>query len=257
VFAVLLVAGVGVVKKMKKQWLGTLGLMTILLAITFTGRTGLILVLLSPLFFVFTSTMSRGSLAPENSWDIVPGYWRLGQIFLGVVITIACLIILWFIVIPLETREVFVEVVFPWVFEFLYQAASGEGLGTASTTAIKEMYFLPENTVHLFFGTSNAGRGLRLAYIPSDVGYIRAIFAVGIIGLILMYVPYMYMLIQGLKNFRKSPLAAPLIYYCFAFFIANFKEMHFVPRGGCAIIFLLFIAVLVKSSRNTGMELVT
>lgn len=140
-----------------------------------------------------------------------------------------------------DSANNFRERVLPWAAEYYYSYARTGQVRTASTDALRSMFFLPEHDAGILFGTSNAGRGDNLPYIPSDVGYVRTIFAVGIVGTIILYVPVVYLLIYGWRR-RKSHSGFALAVIACVVLIVNVKELHLGVRSGTAIMSLLFVA---------------
>lgn len=116
-----------------------------------------------------------------------------------------------------------------------------------------EMYFLPEDTATLIFGSSNFGRGAA-GYIPSDVGYVRSVFGVGIVGTLLMAAP----LIAGIATAwcirRRAPwLAALTITFLLAGLIMHFKEVALMTRNLWSLQSLLLGACLLLT-RNWQLQ---
>lgn len=123
---------------------------------------------------------------------------------------------------------------------------------TDSTARIGGMYFLPNDLLTLLFGSSNLGRG-DLGYIASDVGYVKLIFAVGIIGLVLNVLPYIVGLNVSARWYLSSaskhlPLATML---CLAAgLLLNFKELALLTRNQWSIQSLLVALAIYERSRQ-------
>src|SRR5690606_21460770 len=84
-------------------------------------------------------------------------------------------------------------------------------IGTSSSNKVQDMYFLPQDNRHLYFGDGNFGRDDNLPYVDSDIGYIRTIYGVGIIGTIVMFMPLFYVLFLALKNYKHNRYLTQMI----------------------------------------------
>lgn len=111
---------------------------------------------------------------------------------------------------------------------------------------LREMYFLPEDTRVLIFGSSYLGRS-DLLYIRSDVGYVRLIFALGFLGLLIYLAPYLLMLYRTIR-FRRLDRSFSNFYFfvLLASLILNFKELALYTRGQWSIQAILFAAIMLS-----------
>jgi len=126
-------------------------------------------------------------------------------------------------------------------------------------------YFLPDNILDLFFGTSNFGRSENLPYISSDVGYVTFIFGAGIVGLMLGYSFYIIIMYYALLKHRlDSKLRFLLVFYVISILIVNFKDFYFIGFSGYSQIFFLITCAyaeyhrtLLYSNTNLSSEKIT
>jgi hypothetical protein len=117
--------------------------------------------------------------------------------------------------------------------------------------AVRDMYILPERDMALAFGTGNLGRS-EIRYIPSDAGVILIIYAVGLVGLGLMLLPFIiglpymwrlrradaYLALAGL-----SILASSLVF--------NLKELALLTRNMWSLqVILLAAATAIASNAS-------
>lgn len=132
-------------------------------------------------------------------------------------------------------------------FELYFNYIESGELGTSSSENLKNMYFLPQNKLHLWFGDGNFGRNGIYSYIPSDVGYVRMIFGGGIIGTTLMFIPLLYIYIlcffHRMSNNTLSTLVTITI---LVILITNIKVFHYLAfRESFKVLFLLFSTYLI------------
>lgn len=136
---------------------------------------------------------------------------------------------------------------------YINYVESGE-LGTSSTNSLQEMYFVPKETSHLLFGNGNFGRDEELPIIPSDVGYVRMMFGVGIIGAIIMLLPLFYTIGVALKKYRLNKHLTKLtILVIFVILVTNIKVFHYFEfRESFKVLFLLISSITsLKINQNT------
>ena len=105
---------------------------------------------------------------------------------------------------------------------------------------LREMFILPDNIITTIFGCGNYGR-TEAFYLPSDIGYVKSIFAIGIIGTIFMIIPFIYGIYTALK-FRNK-LSATIILILLASLILNFKELSLLTRNQWTIQAILLAAL--------------
>ena len=139
------------------------------------------------------------------------------------------------------------EAWFAWAFEMFINFFEHGSFSSGTGSALGRMYFFPTSTFENIFGTGNYGRSSSLPYISSDVGYVRAIWGGGGIGMLLIYLLTLYgsysVVKRGLLSFRvcyKSMLKATGILILLVLTM-NLKEFHVAARGGGVLYYLLFI----------------
>ncbi len=115
------------------------------------------------------------------------------------------------------------------------------------------MWRLPENQIDIIFGSGN---------YPSfsDVGFIRVIYMIGIIGFILIILIYGYMWLVAFKFWKLSKrtngnnlmsadnslhiLSSALCLLIIGLFIFNLKNLYFLTRSFHELLVILFFAAL-------------
>tara|TARA_R110002033_G_scaffold135_1_gene1490 strand:- start:26067 stop:27329 length:1263 start_codon:yes stop_codon:yes gene_type:complete len=98
-------------------------------------------------------------------------------------------------------------------------------------------YFLPNNPLEIIFGTGSMGRS-EINFISSDVGYVRTIFSTGIIGSILLYSIYFFILIKSFQYMKNSLLMKYTFIISLIVFIYHSKE---ISMGTMHLSFMLFV----------------
>jgi hypothetical protein len=246
VFAILFISGLHGSSRLGSAWVVTPALAIVLLATVLTGRTG---VVLSVVGFVAVASQSLLTGGRSKTLSVVAILVAIG-LSLGVFVALSDLPMI------IQIREV----VLPWAFEGLIQSQPGSGGNRSLNAIVDGMYFLPSDDLSLIFGTSNAGRSDSMVYIESDVGYIRLVFGIGFMGLLLLMWSFVPMFLGALRYRHRSMFSFPVLVSLLAICIANAKEMFLSHRAGGAILALWFVAMVVlekesivySSSKNTG-----
>ena len=126
---------------------------------------------------------------------------------------------------------------------------------TETQEAVSKMYFLPDSILETIFGSSNYGRG-EAKRIDSDVGFVRGIFAIGIVGTILMLLPYGWGLINVFPMGKYAPaLGAATLMILLSGIILHFKEIALFTRNQWSVQSLLIcsgILMQYQRSRHGG-----
>lgn len=240
VFSIIFVIGIYVLFTNKEKIINVIGLTVILGSIIVTGRSGLFIIILGAPIYLSLITKKKFKKS-------FVGFTNIKRIIL----IISILILLIVLTFQNDTLNKLNDSTIRWAFESFYNLGKGAGLSSASMNRVFDsMYFLPSEVMHLFFGNSNFGRSdSGLAYISSDVGYIRTIFGMGIIGLVVMYLPYLFILKYSF--FRKNKIHNSLLLYnVVIIFVINFKELHYMPRGGGSLLLLLLSINFMKTNLN-------
>ena len=115
---------------------------------------------------------------------------------------------------------------------------------------VKPMYFLPGNLKTALFGMGNYGR-TDYFYLLSDVGWIKSIYAIGIIGLAFMLQPFLWGINTAFKQraiLGERAITAILI---FAYSILlNCKELSLLTRNQWTIQAILISILYFESSKK-------
>jgi len=132
-----------------------------------------------------------------------------------------------------------------WAFEMFINYSSSGSLESSTTNAISNMWFYPIQTEHFMYGDGNFGRTEFLPFIPSDVGYVRAIFGYGIIGAMLLSFLFIYIAATPFLIHKKNNFDTylPLI-MVILILLMNSKEFHYAARGSGIILFIVYLTTI-------------
>ncbi|WP_176010576.1 hypothetical protein [Paenalkalicoccus suaedae] len=215
-------------KSMLKNSLIVLGTVIILLSITLAGNSGLLLsILLLP--FVSLMTFSRQRV--------------LGVILKSIKISVPSIIV---IVLSQSVLSFMPDQFHRYTIEKVGEVGevftnSGE---TSTTITLMDMYHLPNNVTVFLFGSGELGRG-EAGNTPSDVGWIRWIFAVGIFGSVIMVIPYLYAMWKALGLRSKQRCLSVLTFaILIGSFLLHFKEVGLYNRNAWSVQSVLISACL-------------
>lgn len=202
--------------------------MSILIATSLLGRTGLYIELLySIVFLLFIILKKKKKKFIFNK----RGSIRIISYFMTIVSA--------FIIFTTNIMQKFINITLPWVMESFINLSKYGKFSSNTTNELQGMYFLPQDLEILLFGSANFGRTKQLEYIPSDVGYVLIIFGVGVVGLILFLMPIIYMLYISIKNYRNI-YSKMLFFILFNLILMNIKELFTLStRGYSTIVFIL------------------
>lgn len=141
------------------------------------------------------------------------------------------------------------EHIIKWAFEFYFSYFESGKIGTKSTNALYEMFFLPTTELSIIFGDGYYENPYdkESNYIASDSGYIRTIFFGGffIMGFILTY--YIYLLSIFKKMMDKKEFKFILVLF-FIYFVGHLKVS--ILYYGVTMRILLVLLVVVYFSRH-------
>ncbi len=117
------------------------------------------------------------------------------------------------------------------------------------------MWILPEHPVSVLLGTGEVVK-------TSDLGYVSLIFMIGVVGLLLVALIYVYMffVVKALNRAVKRGylqmddggriLAFSLMTIIFFMFVINFKNLYFLTRSYHELIVILFFFIMGLSRKG-------
>lgn len=133
------------------------------------------------------------------------------------------------------------ENVFPWAFEFVYSYLDSGTVSTASTNSLLTKHY------DIKFSETDILLGGGLNNISSDVGYIRIIAELGMLGLISFFIFYASSVLSSFisykDNYQKELWILSKLTFVFGLIIilVNLKELLWVNSRG--VFFLFFTLV--------------
>lgn len=130
---------------------------------------------------------------------------------------------------------------------------------TVIGTLFGRMFEFPSNPLHIIFGTGSFSR-----YLPStemlsgtDVGYLRVLNGVGILGSFLMYLVFVVSFIESLRTMVEKKWLLRLSILVFAFiFIGHLKVEYVNTVTACVLFFsLIFVSGLKRNpAKDVGVS---
>lgn len=206
-----------------------------LASIMLCGRTGFIM------FAVFVLVMATGR-------SLAFGVARLiGAIAVGAGLAAAVVML----ALPPEQLSLVVDRVLPYAFEFIYRYLAGEGFRTDSTDDLWTMLFLPSDAKTLLIGSGYYGDPInpQYSFMGTDIGYVRIVYYVGVIGSVLIYSWYL-LLWRELRIAATSPVLLRFIDAVFIVMFVSQVKFPFLFLGtGLAIMFALLFALQMDDRR--------
>lgn len=206
------------------------GVPLLLISMIICGRSGLLLTLLFAPFILAVLFKSAVAASPTHS---LVNFARIA----GAVGLVAVLL---FAMINS----------FPERFSYsLYQAGEiflALELKGPGVEVLAPMFFLPDSWPEFIFGSSNLGRG-SLEYIPSDIGWVKTMFAIGLIGTVLMLVPFLLGMRAALLVARTD-LYAGFAGFCvfLSALLLNTKELALLTRNQWSVQVLILTLLCFK-----------
>ena len=224
----------------KKYWCMSL---LILISLLFVGRTG---------FFLFIVILPISYLL---EYIILNDKKKLKNLIFMLVILVFVIFILISLIMANSDYMLTNKIFKRYVVTIRYIMERGLLNEPTVNKLLDKHYHLPDesNTI-LLFGTGSFGRNKELGFdIGSDVGYIKTIYSIGIIGSFIVYFFYFCVFIFSFINFikNKSILLCYITTIILILFISEFKESMFGKVHHSIILFIaLFVSILNTSKRK-------
>ncbi|MDX2505425.1 MAG: hypothetical protein QNL62_13250 [Gammaproteobacteria bacterium] len=170
---------------------------------------------------------------------VLKGRWSLKVISVGYIV--AGVSVAFYYVVPLILSS------------FFFQTSDVDYTSNYAVTDLSSwyetMWILPEHTASVLLGTGKVVQ-------TSDLGYVRMIYMIGVLGLLLVALMYIYMffVIKALSRSAKCGcfqidlggrvLVFSLLAILLLMYIINFKNLYFLSRGYHELIVILFFFIL-------------
>lgn len=158
-------------------------------------------------------------------------------------------------VVFLGNKSLFIKT-YEFMFEpFINYKQSGEFRTQSTDALLSEHYKLPKSEEILMFGTGMDNANPRLGS-HTDVGYLQLIFGLGILGLIICLLIYLYwtvILLRIIKSFQKE-LELRLSWFCLNYILlillCSFKGSYLLAYGIIYVFAFIFILLINQSDKT-------
>jgi hypothetical protein len=210
------------------------GVTAVLFSMFVTGRSGLLLAgVMTPAVWLLSRSRVRARTernALRVVRGVIAGIVALGVVAGGAVIALQSLPEYFFSYSLMRAGEI-------WL-------ALTSSQDSATVDALSHMYFLPSNPLVLLFGSSNFGRG-EFGMIPSDVGFVRIVYAAGLVGSVLILLPFIAGARASLRVRRVDPhLAWCTLFALGASVLLHAKEVALLTRNQWSVQAMLVCACI-------------
>lgn len=139
-------------------------------------------------------------------------------------------------------------------FEVFRNYSRTGGFSYKTGSSLLNMLFIPDDVVRFIIGNGVFGRG-EYENIGSDVGFVRSLHAVGIVGVAIHLAVFSYLMykiraivLNGLNN--PNLVFLLLLLVVFFLFFGNFKIMYLHARIPLFIFFSLYFTVFIQSKNG-------
>lgn len=138
--------------------------------------------------------------------------------------------------------ENFQEYVVPWLAE-LWTGKQVSGEPSTIKIVALEMLFMPHYPTTLLLGDGywRLWHGLFGSYIPSDSGYVRDIFALGVLGMLIHYFYLFIFLLQGVMGSRKNIYGTSVFFMFIYMLLINFKEPFILMSQNVKVLMFILL----------------
>lgn len=185
----------------------------ILVGIVFTGRTGFIMVPLA-FFFYYVLLYINRKLTLKSLLPLL--LFPLGSVAVYLLIRFSYLAIF-------PDGAPLIELWERWAFESFLENFNADSEKTSTLDKLASWFFVPESDRHFLFGDPTTWGVIR-----TDLGYIRMLFAVGIIGSLLFYGGFIQLfahLVRYARSFTQQCLLLAILLWIL---IVEYKEPMFL-----------------------------
>lgn len=211
------------------------GLLLILATMMFVGRTGFVLI---GFFGLFLAVFER----------------RRKRVLIGALVLAALLGGgIWAIMLSIQDERlsaIFSRVV-SHAFEAVIGVGEGEGPGTKSTEDLKSMIIFPDGAREWLIGDGfyNNPADPDANYMGTDIGYLRLLFYVGLLGSAMIYLWYLWAGFSAVRRLlgREEQILCAGLVACF--FLSQLKFSFLLLVGPMGFTLLLYFASVRQAQR--------
>lgn len=222
-----------------KNYITFLGkLFVLILSVLFTGRTGLLLgIIFVPLFLLLINKVKLKVI-----------FKYLFRFSIGIIAFIFILFIF-----KDSIPDKFINYTIAHSSEAISVLTQGE---SETLDTIAQMFIAPEDSLDFLFGTSSLGRSSEV-YIKSDVGFVKVLFAVGVVGSIIYYlceIACLFSIFVKKKRVSDNSLKYLTFIILITNLILNLKELAIYTRNQWSIIIILVLINYNQSKLNPDIK---
>lgn len=221
--------------------LSIIGAPLLVLSILISGRSGLMMSLFFvPVYLLGLLLLKTGDHSPAR---------LAGKLLTNVLVIVVICLLVWSSIGYLPQK--FAD----YSLNHAQEIFSALQLYGPTVENISEMFFLPDSWLEVFFGSSNLNHG-DFESVQSDVGWVKTIFAVGLLGSILMLAPYILALIQAWRcRFFSQEITLMSLLVFVSALLLNSKEMALLTRNQWSVQSLLLSAICIQLYFQTEQQL--
>ncbi len=203
------------------------------LAIIFVARTGLLLFIFSSFIYLLLNFSFKSI---KNIFLIIVGTIVLFYVVLN-----------FGIFIDEKYLELFYNKILPWAFELFINIASSNDATTGSSEHLWSMIHFPDNIKTFLFGDGIYER----PYTLSDSGYVRYIYSIGFVGVLLLLFPIMYLMYK-LKNFKYIKRKDYIWLFSLVLYIIliDIKEPFLLKPQSYPLVLILIFSYTIQFNMN-------
>ncbi len=204
-----------------------MSIIILFLSLFLTGRTGIVFsILFAPLSFLIASESRREKFlrALSNTAIIV----MLGTFMLKSFPFI-------------QTKSFFLEKFFGYNIRVAKEIISiiVSPDNSPFLITMRRMVIVPGDWLVFIFGNSMSGRS-ETYYLPSDIGYIRLLFGLGVLGLVIVLLLHLLFLYYGIRIYKlNKAISVATVIMITSVLLLNAKELALLTRNSFSLISLL------------------
>lgn len=221
---------------LKKVILYVLCFVLLIISIMLSARSGYILLFIGCIYLTYKQASAR-------IWNLKINKKLVYVTSATIIIALTSFILIYYLLEKSEYSRLFNR-----AFEFILNYQQTGSFSTNSTDAMSSMYFLPSSEYHLLFGSADFGRNINTnGFLHSDIGYVRLIYGSGLIGILLIALPFILIYYQA-RKIKFEPLSLITIAILIVIAIFNFKVLHlYGSRQSFKVLFIFYFILINKT----------
>lgn len=212
----------------------------VLIGILFTGRTGFIMVPIALIAYYILLFINHKFKVKSLLFLI---YLPIGCVFIYILFKEV------FILISPAGADI-IRIWENWAFDSFLSNFNNTSGKKSTLDQLQSFIFIPESDMHLLFGDPSSWGVIR-----TDLGYIRMIYSVGVLGSLLFYGGFIQLFMYILRTIGSSSLRVLCVFIFLWLFLIEYKEPMFLDSYYVSLIMLiLFYAMTNMDKINNTYE---